>query len=77
MKETKLLPPKCPLFGGSTSLYLLSLSLAQDVKYTMKLDMYEFCTTDLQHKLNPMRTKFKELEERKIVRFFDLRRGKI
>ena len=35
----------------------------------MKLDMYEFCTTELQQKLSPMRTKFKEQEEKKMVIF--------
>ncbi|CAI8048932.1 Ubiquitin carboxyl-terminal hydrolase 14 [Geodia barretti] len=33
----------------------------------MKLDMYEFCTTELQQKLSPMRTKFKEQEEKKMA----------
>ena len=48
----------------------IPLSPSQDVKYTMKLDMYEFCTTELQKKLNPMRTKFKEQEERKLVIYY-------
>jgi ubiquitin carboxyl-terminal hydrolase 14 len=39
--------------------------ILKDVKYTMKLDMYEFCSSQLQQKLTPMRSKFKELEERK------------
>ena len=42
---------------------------SQDVKYTMKVDMYEFCTPRLQEKLIPMRSKFKEVEETKMVRF--------
>ncbi|CAI8012603.1 Ubiquitin carboxyl-terminal hydrolase 14 [Geodia barretti] len=41
--------------------------ILKDVKYTMKLDMYEFCTTELQQKLSPMRTKFKEQEEKKMA----------
>ncbi|CAI8056646.1 Ubiquitin carboxyl-terminal hydrolase 14 [Geodia barretti] len=41
--------------------------ILKDVKYTMKLDMYEFCTTELQQKLSPMRTKFKEQEEKKMT----------
>ena len=41
--------------------------ILKDVKYTMKLDMYEVCTSELQQKLAPMRSKFKEVEERKMV----------
>jgi hypothetical protein len=34
----------------------------------MKLDMYDFCTPDLQEKLLPIRRRYKELEDKKTVR---------
>ena len=46
--------------------YALSLSL-QDIKYQLKLDMYEFCTPELQKKLLEARNKFKDVEEKKAV----------
>ncbi len=39
----------------------------QDIKYQLKLDMYEFCTPELQKKLLDTRNKFKEAEEKKSV----------
>ena len=40
----------------------------QDIKYQMNLDMYEFCTPELQQKLLVARNNFKEVEEKKSVR---------
>ncbi len=39
----------------------------QDVKFQMKLDMYDFCTPELQEKFLPIRKKYKEVEDKKIV----------
>ena len=39
----------------------------QDVKFTMKLDVYDFCSPSLQEKLLPARTRFKEVEDKKAV----------
>ena len=36
----------------------------------MKLDMYDFCTPELQEKLLPNRIKFKEVEDKKTVSSF-------
>ena len=33
----------------------------------MKLDMYDFCTPELQKKLLPNRRKFKDIEDKKMV----------
>lgn len=46
---------------------LVWLVRVQDIKYQMKLDMYDFCTPELQEKLLPIRMKFKEVEDRKTV----------
>lgn len=35
----------------------------------MKLDMYDFCTPELQEKLLPNRMKYKEVEDKKMVSF--------
>ena len=42
-------------------------SYLQDIKYQMKLDMYDFCTPELQAKLLPNRMRYKEVEDRKQV----------
>ena len=33
----------------------------------MKLDMYDFCTTELQKKMIDIRKKFKDVEDKKLV----------
>lgn len=33
----------------------------------MKLDVYELCSTSLQEKLLPMRQKFKQVEDQKVI----------
>ncbi len=43
------------------------LFVLQDVKFQMKLDMYDFCTPGLQDKMLPIRRKYKEVEDKKIV----------
>ena len=33
------------------------------MKFPVKLDVFEFCTPDLQQRLTPVRVKFKEMED--------------
>ena len=40
---------------------------SQDIKYQVKLDMYDFCTPELQEKLLPIRKRYKEVEDKKTV----------
>lgn len=42
------------------------LYLQQDVKFPMSLDVFDLCTEELQQKLMPVRTKFKEIEDKKV-----------
>ncbi|KAL5456936.1 hypothetical protein EMCRGX_G034164 [Ephydatia muelleri] len=41
--------------------------ILKDVKFPMKLDVYEMCSTSLQEKLLPMRQKFKQVEDQKLI----------
>ncbi|CAG9564187.1 unnamed protein product [Danaus chrysippus] len=41
----------------------INAKILKDVKFPLELDVYELCSTELQERLTPMRTKFKELEE--------------
>lgn len=38
----------------------------KDVKFPLMLDVYELCTTELQEKMLPIRSKFKEVEDKKL-----------
>ena len=38
----------------------------QDVKFPMSLDVFDLCSEELQQKLMPARTKFKEIEDKKV-----------
>lgn len=38
--------------------------LLRDVKFSMKLDIYDLCSKDLQEKLAPMRAKYKEADDK-------------
>ena len=38
----------------------------KDVKFPLMLDIYELCTTELQEKMLPIRSKFKEVEDKKL-----------
>jgi ubiquitin carboxyl-terminal hydrolase 14 len=40
--------------------------ILKDIKFTVSLDVYELCTPELQEKLNPLRHKFKEVEDKKL-----------
>lgn len=42
----------------------ISAKILKDVKFSMKLDLYDLCTPELQNKLLPMRQKFKEYEDK-------------
>uniref|UniRef100_A0A131XU62 Ubiquitin carboxyl-terminal hydrolase n=1 Tax=Ixodes ricinus TaxID=34613 RepID=A0A131XU62_IXORI len=44
----------------------VNAKILKDIKFTMQLDMFELCSEALQQKLIPMRTKFKEEEDRKL-----------
>lgn len=41
-------------------------SVLKDVKFPLMLDVYELCTTELQEKMLPIRSKFKEVEDKKL-----------
>lgn len=49
--------------GGANS---VNAKILKDIKFTLSLDVYELCTPQLQERLNPMRHKFKELEDKKL-----------
>ncbi|EEC11108.1 Queuine tRNA-ribosyltransferase, putative [Ixodes scapularis] len=51
-------------FTTYKDMYIMRVS--KDIKFTMQLDMFELCSEALQQKLIPMRTKFKEEEDRKL-----------
>lgn len=38
----------------------------QDVKFPLMLDVYELCTSELQEKMVAVRSKFKEIEDKKL-----------
>lgn len=38
----------------------------KDVKFPLMLDVYELCTAELQEKMLPIRSKFKEVEDKKL-----------
>lgn len=38
----------------------------QDVKFPLMLDVYELCTSGLQEKMVAVRSKFKEIEDKKL-----------
>jgi ubiquitin carboxyl-terminal hydrolase 14 len=44
----------------------VNAKILKDIKFTISLDVYELCTPELQEKLNPMRHKFKEVEDKKL-----------
>lgn len=53
-------------FHAMTIVYFLYNLKKQDVKFPMSLDVFELCTEELQQKLLPVRTKFKEVEDKKV-----------
>lgn len=44
----------------------VNAKILKDIKFPLQLDVFELCSEELQQKLIPMRTKFKELEDRKM-----------
>lgn len=40
--------------------------ISKDVKFPLMLDVYELCTAELQEKMLPIRSKFKEMEDKKL-----------
>lgn len=44
----------------------INAKILKDVKFPLELDVYELCSPELQERLTPMRTKFKELEDAKV-----------
>lgn len=44
----------------------LFLFVLKDVKFPLMLDVYELCTAELQERMLPIRSKFKEMEDKKL-----------
>lgn len=44
----------------------INAKILKDVKFPLNLDLFDLCTPELQAKLQPMRQKFKELEDSKV-----------
>lgn len=44
----------------------VNAKILKDIKFPLQLDVFELCSEELQRKLIPMRTKFKEFEDRKM-----------
>ena len=42
------------------------LSILKDVKFPLMLDVYELCTSEVQKKMEPMRSKFKVVDDKKL-----------
>ena len=57
--------------GGAS----VNAKILKDIKFTLSLDVYELCTPQLQEKLNPMRHKFKEVEDKKLEEQQKLKSG--
>ena len=45
---------------------MFPIFVQQDVKFPMSLDVFDLCSEELQQKLVPARTKFKEIEDKKV-----------
>ncbi|XP_029970236.1 ubiquitin carboxyl-terminal hydrolase 14-like [Salarias fasciatus] len=44
----------------------VNAKVLKDVKFPLMLDVYELCTAELQEKMLPVRSKFKEMEDKKL-----------
>uniref|UniRef100_I3JSL2 Ubiquitin carboxyl-terminal hydrolase n=1 Tax=Oreochromis niloticus TaxID=8128 RepID=I3JSL2_ORENI len=44
----------------------VNAKVLKDVKFPLMLDVYELCTAELQEKMLPIRSKFKEVEDKKL-----------
>jgi ubiquitin carboxyl-terminal hydrolase 14 len=52
---------------------LVAKKILKDVKFPLKLDMFEFCSSTLQDRMAPIRKKFRDVEEKKMVTIIVLR----
>lgn len=43
----------------------VNAKILKDIKFPLELDMFELCSEELQNKLNPMRSRFKEEDDKK------------
>ena len=41
----------------------INAKILKDIKFPLEFDAFELCTTELQEKLTPMRSRFKEIED--------------
>lgn len=41
----------------------INAKILKDIKFPLEFDAFELCTSELQEKLTPMRSRFKELED--------------
>ncbi|CAG2063203.1 unnamed protein product, partial [Timema podura] len=44
----------------------INAKILKDVKFPLEFDAFELCTPELQKKLTPMRSRFKELEDKQL-----------
>nr|QBH73746.1 hypothetical protein [Orthoderella ornata] len=44
----------------------INAKILKDVKFPLEFDAFELCSTELQQKLTPMRTRFKEFEDKRV-----------
>lgn len=51
---------------GPEITFFMCVYLFKDVKFPLMLDVYELCTAELQEKMLPIRSKFKEVEDKKL-----------
>lgn len=54
----------------------VNAKILKDVKFPINLDVYELCTPELQKKLQPIREKYKDMDDRKLEEDKAKRRGK-
>lgn len=45
----------------------INAKILKDVKFSLSLDMFDLCSHEMQQKLMPMRTRFKEIEDEKVA----------
>lgn len=54
----------------------INAKILKDVKFPLSLDLFELCGEELQQRLSPMRSKFKELEDKKLEDSQKIKEGK-
>nr|QBH73739.1 hypothetical protein [Eurycantha calcarata] len=45
----------------------INAKILKDVKFPLEFDAFELCSTELQQKLSPMRSRFKDLEDKRVA----------